>query len=146
MKSENFNGFNPNTTKNLIETVDWLKQWGCSRSFGLGTKLPWDPQYLIESLSDSTIYMAYYTISHHLQADMEGHQVGPMGIKADELDDSFFDFVFLNKESDCKIERSKLEILRKEFMYWYPMDLRCSGKDLIKNHLTMSLFNHQAVF
>lgn len=77
---------------------------------------------------------------------MEGHQVGPMGIKAEELDDSFFDFVFLNKESECKIERSKLEQLRKEFMYWYPMDLRCSGKDLIKNHLTMSLFNHQAVF
>jgi len=26
------------------------------------------------------------------------------------------------------------------------MDLRCSGKDLIKNHLTMSLFNHAAIF
>lgn len=28
-----------------------------------GTRLPWDPQYLIESLSDSTIYNAYYTVS-----------------------------------------------------------------------------------
>lgn len=36
--------------------------------------------------------------------------------------------------------------MRKEFLYWYPMDLRCSGKDLIKNHLTMSLFNHAAIF
>ena len=26
------------------------------------------------------------------------------------------------------------------------MDLRCSGKDLIKNHLTMSLFNHIAIW
>lgn len=26
------------------------------------------------------------------------------------------------------------------------MDLRCSGKDLIKNHLTMCLFNHAAIF
>lgn len=26
------------------------------------------------------------------------------------------------------------------------MDLRCSAKDLIKNHLTMSLFNHAAIF
>lgn len=26
------------------------------------------------------------------------------------------------------------------------MDLRCSGKDLIQNHLTMSLFNHAAVW
>ena len=48
--------------------LGWLNQWACSRSFGLGTKLPWDPQYLIESLSDSTIYMAYYTVAHFLQA------------------------------------------------------------------------------
>jgi leucyl-tRNA synthetase len=26
------------------------------------------------------------------------------------------------------------------------MDLRCSGKDLIGNHLTMSLYNHAAVW
>ena len=32
-----------------------------------GTRLPWDPQYLIESLSDSTIYMAFYTVAHLLQ-------------------------------------------------------------------------------
>lgn len=30
-------------------------------------RLPWDPQYLIESLSDSTIYMAFYTVAHLLQ-------------------------------------------------------------------------------
>ncbi len=48
-------------------TLGWLRQWACSRSFGLGTRLPWDPQFLIESLSDSTIYMAYYTVSHLLQ-------------------------------------------------------------------------------
>eukprot|EP00919_Chromeraceae_sp_WS-2016_P081375 GHVR01192246.1.p2 GENE.GHVR01192246.1~~GHVR01192246.1.p2 ORF type:complete len:100 (+),score=6.48 GHVR01192246.1:2725-3024(+) len=36
--------------------------------------------------------------------------------------------------------------MRESFLYWYPMDLRCSGKDLIKNHLTMSLFNHAAIW
>jgi leucyl-tRNA synthetase len=64
-----------------------------------------------------------------------------LGIKAEEIDDSFFDAVFLGK-NECKLDSAKLERLRKEFLYWYPMDLRCSGKDLIKNHLTMSLFNH----
>jgi leucyl-tRNA synthetase len=55
----------------------WLNQWACSRSFGLGTRLPWDPQYLIESLSDSTIYMAYYTVAHFLQnGDMYGQRHG----------------------------------------------------------------------
>ena len=48
--------------------LGWLQQWACSRSFGLGTRIPWDPQYLVESLSDSTIYMAYYTLSHLLQS------------------------------------------------------------------------------
>lgn len=58
-------------------TLGWLEQWACSRSFGLGTKLPWDPEFLIESLSDSTIYMAYYTIAHILQeGDMFGERHG----------------------------------------------------------------------
>jgi len=33
-----------------------LSSWACTRTAGLGTKLPWDKQYIIESLSDSTIY------------------------------------------------------------------------------------------
>ncbi|KAG8897503.1 cytosolic leucyl tRNA synthetase, partial [Tulasnella sp. 417] len=46
--------------------LNWLNQWACARSFGLGSKIPWDPQFLVESLSDSTIYMSYYTVSHLL--------------------------------------------------------------------------------
>lgn len=54
-------------------TLGWLNQWACSRSFGLGTRVPWDPEFLIESLSDSTVYMAYYTVAHILQnGDMFG--------------------------------------------------------------------------
>ena len=32
-----------------------------------------------------------------------------MEIRSDDLDDSFFDAVFLGKENDCKIEESKLK-------------------------------------
>lgn len=54
-------------------TLGWLNQWACSRSFGLGTRVPWDPEFLIESLSDSTVYMAFYTVAHILQeGDMFG--------------------------------------------------------------------------
>jgi leucyl-tRNA synthetase len=49
------------------KTLDWLGQWACSRRFGLGSRVPWDKQWLIESLSDSTVYMAYYTVAHLLQ-------------------------------------------------------------------------------
>lgn len=65
----------------LIYTINWLKEWGCSRSFGLGTKLPFDEQYLIESLSDSTIYFAYYTVAHFLQGTIDGSQPGILGIR-----------------------------------------------------------------
>lgn len=56
--------YNPQTKKDFLLTVDWLHEWACSRSYGLGTNLPWDPQYVIESLSDSTIYM----VSRHTHA------------------------------------------------------------------------------
>jgi leucyl-tRNA synthetase len=64
------------TRRNFEATLDWLEGHACSRSYGLGTKLPWDEQYLIESLSDSTIYMAYYTVVHYLQGDVYGKQQG----------------------------------------------------------------------
>lgn len=66
IKGENFKSFNDNILGGFEGALDWLKEWGCSRSFGLGTRIPWDKQFLIESLSDSTIYMSYYTISNLL--------------------------------------------------------------------------------
>jgi len=39
---------------------------------------------VIESLSDSTIYMAYYTVAGHLQGgNLDGSSPGPSGIKAE---------------------------------------------------------------
>lgn len=47
-----------------------------------GTKLPWDESWLIESLSDSTIYMAYYTIAHFLQGGtFKGDKPNAYGIE-----------------------------------------------------------------
>ncbi|MFT4923840.1 MAG: leucyl-tRNA synthetase, partial [Haloarculaceae archaeon] len=50
-----------NTRKQYYDTIDWLEEWPCIRNYGLGTRLPWDDEFVIEPLSDSTIYMAYYT-------------------------------------------------------------------------------------
>jgi hypothetical protein len=36
--------------------------------------------------------------------------------------------------------------MRREFRYWYPVDLRVSGKDLISNHLTFFLYTHAAIW
>lgn len=103
---------------------------------------------MIESLSDSTIYMAYYTIAHLLQSDLFGEKVGPLGITAEQLTPEVYDYIFLEGAypENCGVEKEKLDKLRHEFNYWYPYDLRVSGKDLIKNHLMMSLYNHQAIW
>jgi leucyl-tRNA synthetase len=130
-------------------TLGWLKQWACSRTYGLGSRLPWDQQFLIESLSDSTIYMALYTISHLLQGGVyDGSQVGPSGILADQLTPEVFDYIFLKKAypQDCGIAEETLAKLRREFEYWYPLDIRVSGKDLVPNHLTFALYNHVAIW
>jgi leucyl-tRNA synthetase len=47
-----------------------------------GTKLPWDEKWLIESLSDSTIYMAFYTVAHLLQGGtFNGNETSCFSIK-----------------------------------------------------------------
>ncbi|ODS38374.1 MAG: leucine--tRNA ligase [Candidatus Altiarchaeales archaeon WOR_SM1_86-2] len=120
--------------QNFEHVIDWLEDWACTRRVGLGTHLPWDKEWLIEPLSDSTIYMAYYTIAHHLRE-----------IEPEKLDDDFFDFIFYGKK---KIREKVNEILKikEEFNYWYPGDLRLSAKDLVGNHLTFHMFHHTALF
>ena len=36
--------------------------------------------------------------------------------------------------------------MRNEFQFWYPLDLRVSGKDLVPNHLTYFMYNHVAMW
>jgi leucyl-tRNA synthetase len=49
-------------TTEFKEVIEWLHERACARQQGLGTKLPWDKDWIVESLSDSVIYRAYYTI------------------------------------------------------------------------------------
>ena len=125
----------PEVRAEFERTVSWLKDWACTRRVGLGTRLPWDPDWLIEPLSDSTIYMAYYTIAHHLKE-----------FSPEELTPGVFDYLFLGKECPDHPRREKLVQMRREFCYWYPYDYRFSAKDLISNHLTFQLFHHVAIF
>lgn len=74
--SSNFNGYTDKIMEKFDFVLNWLTEWACCRQFGLGTKLPWDDQFVIESLSDSTIYMAYYTISHLLQGSGKESFIG----------------------------------------------------------------------
>jgi len=119
--------------------VEWLKEKACARRSGLGTPLPWDKNWIIESLSDSTIYMAFYTIVRVLNE----RRVDPK-----KLDHAVFDYVFLGNGDPSKlsVDREIAEEMRREFSYFYPLDSRHSGRDLVPNHLTFFIFNHVAIF
>lgn len=147
-----FKTYNPMAHDQYRHVLGWLSEWACSRNFGLGTKMPWDTQFVIESLSDSTVYMAYYTIAHLLQGEdnLDGSKPGPLGIAPGAMDQAAWDYVVLGKDypadGSCAVPEEALAAMRREFEYWYPLDLRVSGKDLIGNHLTMALYNHAAIF
>jgi len=122
-------------------TIDWLEEWPCIRNYGLGTKLPFDNEFVVEPLSDSTIYMAYYTLSHLIN-DLE----------PEKINEDLFNYVFQDKgslgdvEESTGIEKEKITELKDSFDYWYPLDWRTSGEDLVQNHLTFMMFHHTALF
>ena len=123
--------------------IGWLRERACARQHGLGTKLPWDKDWIVESLSDSVIYMAYYTISKF---------VNNKTITAENLSKEFFDYIFLNKgdasnvSEITKMSADTIDEIKKEFQYFYPVDSRHSGRDLVPNHLTFFVLNHVAIF
>jgi len=131
-------------------TIDWLKEKACARKVGLGTRLPWDKDWVIEALSDSVIYMAYYILAKYLSLNwtvFKKFEKDPS-----RLTDHFFDYVFLG-QGDAKtvtattgVPLRVVEAIRKEFLYFYPVDMRHSAKDLIPNHLTFYVFQHAALF
>ena len=135
----------------FANVIDWLKERACARKSGLGTKLPWDNEWIIESLADSVIYMAYYTLSNYIRNNIDP-QNSKDKVSADNLSDSFFDYVLLGKNDrdlvakDSKISVQLLDKIRNEFLYFYPVDSRHSGRDLVPNHLAFFIFNHAAIF
>jgi leucyl-tRNA synthetase len=87
--------------------------------------------------------MAFYTINKHIKQ---------YDIKAQMLTKEVFNYIFHEtgniKEiaSQSGISTEVLEEMRKEFLYWYPVDLRVSAKELVPNHLTFFIFHHVALF
>ena len=142
--------------------IDWLRERACARKSGLGTKLPLDQDWIIESLSDSVIYMSYYILAKYVNSnnnnnnsisddDSSNKLIINMN-NVDALNDSFFDYILLGNgdvrqvAAECNISISLMELIRKEFSYFYPLDARHSGRDLVQNHLSFFIFNHVAIF
>lgn len=116
----------------FLNTIEWLDKKACTRTRGLGTRFLFDKNQIVESLSDSTIYMLFYLMVPYIKNyDLE------------KLNESFFDYIVYGIGEPIDQLHEKI---RKEFLYWYGVDARHSGVDLIANHLTFFIFNHVAIF
>jgi leucyl-tRNA synthetase len=131
---ENMNIYPSEYKKELPSIIDWLEARPCVRKRGLGTKFPFEEDWVIEAISDSTIYMAFYIISKYFNAQK---------IFLDDLTDEFFDYVFLGIG---KAKRTIWGEVRKEFLYWYPLDLNAGGKEHKTAHFPVFIMNHVGIF
>ncbi len=140
---ENMEILPKNYKKQFQDVFNWLDKRPCARRRGLGTQLPFNNEWIIESLSDSTIYMAFYTIIKQIKEN---------NITPEQLTESFFDFVFLGNgdiqqiSNETKISSEVLIKIQEEFLYWYPNDLRHTSVAHITNHLSFFIFAHTAIF
>lgn len=112
--------YSTESRRNLEGSLAWLHEWPCARIDGLGSRVPWDPRYLIDAFSDYTIYMAYATAAHLLHAgSLDGSTPGI--VPPNQLTNQVWDFIFARSDSlpDSDIPVEALKRLRREFEYWY---------------------------
>ncbi|KAG8478913.1 hypothetical protein CXB51_028769 [Gossypium anomalum] len=133
----NMNLYSDETRHGFEHTLGWLNQWACSRSFGLGTRIPWDEEFLVESLSDSTIYMAYYTVAHLLQNGDIADLVQPA-----QMTDEVWEFLFCGGSypKSSNIPAATLNKMKQEFEYWYPV-----WKGPYPEPFDICIYNHTAI-
>ncbi len=130
----------PKSRKAFESAINWLDLRAVARAQGLGTRFPIDNNYIIESLSDSTLYMSFYTIVNLIR-DTDPEKLKP----------EFFDYAILGKgeaeviAKSTGIDYETIKKCRESFQYWYTNTSRHSGPDLIFNHLTMYIYNHVAI-
>ena len=119
---------------NLPSVIDWYKDRPCVRmGKWLGTRFPFDDKWIIEPIADSTLYPAYYVVSKYVNEGV---------IIPQEMDESFFDYVFLGKGNP---KNETWEKIRKDFEYWYPLDINLGGKEHQTVHFPVFLMNHVGV-
>jgi leucyl-tRNA synthetase len=132
-----------NMRKQFEDTFEWLDKRPCARRRGLGTEFPYDKGWIVESLSDSTIYMTLYTISHIIKKNK---------LKRENLTSDFFDYVFLGDRKigevakKTKVKEKVLQQLRESFEYWMPVDQRHDFILHLSNHLSFMIFAFAGLF
>ncbi len=121
--------------RELPDILEWFQDRPCTRKGRwLGTPFPYDPEWVIEPIADSTLYPAYFIIRRYVH---DGR------LTVAQLTDAFFDFVILGTGSgEPTVDAPLLAELRAEFLYWYPLDLNIGGKEHKRVHFPVFAFTH----
>ncbi|WP_400223650.1 leucine--tRNA ligase [Methanomethylophilus alvi] len=129
--------------ENVQSVLDWYRERACVRLGNwLGTRFPFDNKWIIEAISDSTLYPLFYTISLYSNTK----QITP-----EQMTPEFFDYVVLEKgepsavAGSTGIDQELLEKIRKDVHYWYPLDINLGGKEHMTVHFPVFLMNHRAI-
>ena len=128
---------------NIQGVLDWFRERACVRQGNwLGTKFPFDEKWIIEAISDSTLYPIFYLLSIHVR---EGR------IRPEQLTEPLLDYVLLGKGDLASVARSAdidkdvLWNMRQDVEYWYPLDVNLGGKEHMTVHFPAFLKNHVAI-
>ncbi|MFO7791484.1 MAG: leucine--tRNA ligase [Candidatus Saliniplasma sp.] len=128
---------------NLPGTIEWFQDRSCARMGNwMGTEFPFDERWVVEAIADSTLYPAYYIVAKHYN---EG------SVQAQHMTEEFFDYVYLGRgdiEEVSEITGLKEEIIeqvRRDFEYWYPLNLNLGGKEHMTVHFPVFLMNHVGI-
>ncbi len=119
--------------QNMPKVIDWFGDRACARLGNWqGSRLPFDGKWIIEPISDSTLYPVYYIVSKFVNNGK---------LKPEELTEEFFDYVFLGKGKG----KEEWKEIQEEFDYFYPLDLNLGGKEHKTVHFPVFLMNHVAI-
>ena len=132
IKPNDFYNFFPNA-------LEWFSERPCARmGRWVGTTLPQDERYVIEAISDSTLYPLFFIISKYQKQ-----------FTAEQLTMEFFDYVFLGKGNvgtiDTDMDKELIEKIKQEIEYWSPLDLNLGGKEHKTVHFPPFLKAHVAI-
>ena len=127
--------------ESIKEVIEWLRERPCARKRGIGTRLPFDQNWIIESLSDSTIYPVLYTCYPYLVRIFDKKRE----ISPDILDHIMLGYPVPEGKYDSDV-MAQIDGARKEKQYWYGVDLRLTATPHLTNHLVFYLMNHVALF
>ena len=126
----------PEEYRSELEAIlDWYADRPCTRrGRWLGTPFPFDPEWTIEPIADSTFYMAYFVVRRFVSSGR---------LRSEQLTPAFFDYVLRGVgPGEPTVDRSLLEEVRAEFLFWYPLDFNIGGKEHKRVHFPVFLYTH----